>query len=101
MQAQVSALPGYLISCVTYLVSGDYAVSVRQSNGTYMFTEASAVSPTMVHTGCQDADPVSGVEVDAIVKVAAGSSARFVLGYTIETVPAGASLFTPCVVSYH
>lgn len=99
MQAQVTAPNGYLISCVAYLVSSNYAVSVRQSDGTYSFSEASLASPAMLHTGCQDADPVVVVNIQAIVKSEAGPAARFVLGYTVETVPASAPP-SPVVLHY-
>lgn len=107
VQTQVTAPTGYLITCVTYLVSGDYAVYSRQriisSSGdddgrddsagpTYQFSEASVGSPTAVQTGCQLTDPVPVVEIEAIVKSGAGAAARFVLGYTMETVPASMPL---------
>ena len=101
VQAQVTAPTGYLISCVTYLVSGDYAVYSRErtislgtrggsSGPTYRFSEASAGSPTVVQTGCLLTDPVPVVEIEAIIKSGAGAAARFVLGYTMEAVPASA-----------
>lgn len=108
MQTQVTAPTGYLISCVTYLVAGDYAVASREressistgtrngrdesSGPTYRFSEAFAGSPTTVQTGCELTDPVPVVEIEAIVKSGGAAAARFVLGYTMETVPESAPL---------
>lgn len=87
MQATVEAPSGYLISCVTYIVASQYAVWDRQSDGTYAFTEASASAPELVHTGCPDSNPTATVQIEAISRFPAGSSERFILGYTVETVP--------------
>eukprot|EP00892_Ulva_mutabilis_P012434 jgi/Ulvmu1/9563/UM053_0052.1 len=87
-KAHVSAPPGKLISCVSYLVNGQYALWARQPDGTYLYLEGTVALPTLVSTGCPQADPVPDVVVDAIASFPVGAAARFVLGYTVETVPA-------------
>jgi hypothetical protein len=81
-QAQLEANPGYVITCVEYIVSGNYAIKVRASDGSYTFESGSSTTATIVRSGCS-AEAAGTAVVEAITEYSAGfSGTKIVLGYS-------------------
>lgn len=81
-QVLVTAANGTLVGCIDYLVSGSYAVSDRQADGSYTFTTGSSETPVLVSTSCS-APPAPTVRVELYIDYSASfSGTRYVAGYT-------------------
>ena len=88
LQVLVTAASGTLVGCIDYLVSGSYAVSDRQADGSYTFTTGTSNTPVVISTGC-GAPPALTVRVEVYIDYGASfSGTAYVAGYSAHYIAA-------------
>lgn len=91
-QVLVNAASGTLVGCIDYLVSGSYAVSDRQPDGSYTFTTGDSDAPVVISTGCR-APPALTVRVELYIDYSAPfSGTAYVAGYSAHYLAAPESV---------
>jgi hypothetical protein len=98
VQATVSANPLSKITCVEYLVSGNYEVLARQADGSYSWIAGSVNTATRISTGCE-ADPAAEVSIDAIAEYRATyTGTTYSLEYRIRYIQSASPCptYSPC-----
>lgn len=69
------------MQCVEYIVSGSYSVSVRQPDGSYVYSSGTAATATIVSGGCLGPHETT-LEVDAVTEYDTSFTGdKFILGY--------------------
>lgn len=81
LKVKLTAAVSYAMQCVEYIVSGSYSVSVRQADGSQVYSSGTSPTATVISGGCLGPHATT-LEVDAVTEYDASFSGhKFILGY--------------------